>query len=168
MSKVWLANGKVIMEGGKVILCDQCPCRKNIYGFAGFENDENHSLWYWFEYKACMDWDNCAETVEENRGIDSYTDKDGTKYDRAGRVDGLIEFRALENGSTVETLRTLNKKKNHTGCCDGETVISRKFKNGGGCNSDGYSCMTVLSKVIFGSVVVTCKSSMSMRFLRRR
>ncbi len=147
--KIWLMNGKVVVEGGKVILCDTCPCRKGIYGFAGFENDEKHPIWYWFEYRACMDWDSCAETSDENRGYDTYTDKDGEEYRSAGIVDGLIEVRALEDGSTIETLRTLNKAKNHTGCCDGSVTRSRKLRDGGGCAGGGYSCMTVLSKMLF-------------------
>jgi len=149
MASVWKAAGKIIVEGGKVILCDHCPCRRVIYGFAGFQNDESHTMWYWYEYKACMDWDSCAETVEENRGVDSYTDKDGQEYHSAGKVDGLIEFRALEDGTTVETLCTLNKKKSHTGCCDGSVVKSSKLKDGGGCTGGGYSCMTVLSRILF-------------------
>jgi len=45
---VWFKNGKIIMEDGKVILCDRCPCKcepKVIGSFITNGSDESRKRW---------------------------------------------------------------------------------------------------------------------------
>jgi len=45
---VWFKNGKIVLEDGKVILCDRCPCKcepKVIASFITNGSDESRKRW---------------------------------------------------------------------------------------------------------------------------
>lgn len=45
---VWFKNGKIVMEDGKVILCDRCPCKcepKVIESYVTNGSDESCKRW---------------------------------------------------------------------------------------------------------------------------
>ena len=69
MASVWKKGGKIVQMGGKVILCDRCPC--GCLGWPGFVDPKKRYNRY--EYR---DWDCC------------YRDSNN----KDGDVDGHVTF----------------------------------------------------------------------------